>query len=81
MFEFGPTSTSTPTTRKRKAFEHKSPDYAMSEEPLWLAHNASIEEQEETSQLGDSKDDDGESLNGGKNGDKHDGNSSTHCNF
>ena len=77
MFESEPTSTSTPAKRKRKAFEHV---YAMDEEPLWFAHNASIEEQEETSQLGDSEDDDYESLNGGKIGDKLEGNSSTHCN-
>ena len=53
MFEFEPTSTSTPAKRKTKAFEHRSPDYAMGEEPLWLALDASIEEQEEISQLGD----------------------------
>ena len=43
MFELEMTSTSTLAKRKRKAFEHESQDYAMSEEPLWLTHNASIE--------------------------------------
>ena len=40
--------------------------YAIGEEALWLVQNASIGEQEKTSQLGDSKDDDEESLNGGR---------------
>jgi len=40
--------------------------YAMGEEALWLAQNTSLKEQEKTSQLGDSKDDDDESLNGGR---------------
>ena len=74
------TSTSTPAKRKRKAFEHESPNYTMGEEP-WLTHNASKEEQGETSQLGDREDDDDESINNGKNGDKYEDDILTHCNF
>ena len=80
MFEFESTSTSTPAKRKRKAFEHESLDYAMGEEP-WLTHNASKQEQEETSQLGDREDDDDESVNNGKNGDKYEDDILTHSNF
>ena len=61
MFEFEPTSTSTPAQRKRKACEHKSSDSSMGEEPLRLVHSASIEEQEETPRLGDSEDDEDKS--------------------
>ena len=52
----------------------------MGEEP-WLTHNASKQEQEETSQLGDREDDDDESVNNGKNGDKYEDDILTHCNF
>ena len=48
----------------------------MGEESLWLAQNASIKEDEETSELRDSEDDDDI-----KNGDKLEGNSSSNCDF
>ena len=52
VFEFEPASASTPYKRKRKASEHGSLDSSMGEEPFWLAHNSSIEQEEGTSKLG-----------------------------
>ena len=76
MFEFRSTFTSTPAKRKRKACEREPSDSSMGEESLWLAQNASIKEDEETSELRDSEDDDDI-----KNGDKLEGNSSSSCDF
>lgn len=81
IFEFDPTSSSTPAKRKKKACEHKSTDSSMGKEPLWLVHNYLIEKQEETSKLGHSEEDDDESSSGAKNGDKLEGKRSTHCSF
>ena len=76
MLEVRSAFTTTPAKRKRKACQHEQSDSSMGVESLWLAQNASTKEQEETSELRESEEDDDI-----KNGDKLEGNSSSNCDF